>query len=88
MNIGQMRTSHTLCHPRRYVSTTSKFTTIKKPSYNKISKTRTNAIQNDVVSLSYIVGKGIIAFTFFYTSLNYFHYKRLREENEDDTNTK
>lgn len=73
-------------YQRRYINTTSKITTIKKPSYvnNKISiKTRTNAFESDVVTLSYFVGKGIIAFTFFYTSLNYLYYKRLREEYEE-----
>lgn len=81
-----MRATHKGCQ-RRYINTISKISTIKKPSYvnknNKISKTRANAFENDVVSLSYFFGKGIIAFTFFYTSLNYFHYKRLREEYED-----
>ena len=85
-----MRATRSIYHPRRYVSTTSKIITIKRPSYttNKISKTRTNAFENDIVSWSYIVGKGIITFTFFYTSLNYLHYKRLREENEEDTKSK
>jgi hypothetical protein len=31
----------------------------------------------------YLVGKSIIAFVFFYTSLNWFYYKRTREELED-----
>ncbi len=70
---------------QRYI-TTSKITTIKKPSYvsSKIKRSQTNSLSNDVVTLSYFVGKGIIAFTFFYTSLNYFHYKRLREEYEEN----
>jgi hypothetical protein len=92
MNISGLRTTPHRTYQRRYINTTSKITTIKKPSYvnNKINKTRTNAFQNDMVTLSYFVGKGIIMFTFFYTSLNYFHYKKLREEYEDkdDKNTK
>jgi REP element-mobilizing transposase RayT len=93
MNRTVMRTTSKI-HPRRYINTTSKITTIKKPSYvnHKIGKTRTNALNEDIVTLSYFVGKGIIAFTFFYTSLNYFHYRRLREEyenkDEDDKKTK
>lgn len=31
---------------------------------------------------TYYIGKGIILFTMFYTGLNYFYYKRLREEEE------
>jgi hypothetical protein len=46
--------------------------------------TRTNAIDNDIVSVSYTVGKYITLFTFFYTSLNYFLYKKIREDNEDN----
>jgi REP element-mobilizing transposase RayT len=88
MNISGMRaTPMPKVYQRRYINTTSRITTIKKPSYvnNKISKTRTNAFQNDMVTMSYFVGKGIVLFTFFYTSLNYFHYKRLREEYEDQS---
>jgi hypothetical protein len=39
---------------------------------------------NDVLTTgSYYVGKSIILFTMFYTGLNYFHYKNLREEAEN-----
>ena len=31
----------------------------------------------------YLIGKSILAFVFFYTSLNWFHYKRTREEMEE-----
>lgn len=51
---------------------------------------KVNAI-GDITDITYYVGKGIILFTFFYTSLNYFHYKKLREDqekNEDDKKPK
>ena len=32
---------------------------------------------------TYLIGKSILAFVFFYTSLNWFHYKRTREEIEE-----
>lgn len=31
---------------------------------------------------TYLIGKSIIAFVFFYTSLNWFYYKQTREEME------
>lgn len=55
---------------------------IHRSSMNRY--TRTNAIDNDIVSVSYTVGKYITLFTFFYTSLNYFLYKKIREDNEDN----
>jgi len=40
---------------------------------------------NDALTTgSYYVGKSIILFTMFYSSLNYFHYKNLREEAEKE----
>jgi len=40
---------------------------------------------NDVLTTSsYYVGKSIILFTMFYSGLNYFHYKNLREEAEKE----
>lgn len=41
-----------------------------------------------ITTISYYVGKSIILFTIFYTGLNYFHYKQLREDAEEDDNTK
>lgn len=86
MNVTRVKPVH--IH-KRYIIT-SKIATIKKPSYinNKIKRSQTNALSNDVVTLSYFVGKGIIAFTFFYTSLNYFYYRRLREDYEDKDDKK
>jgi hypothetical protein len=44
---------------------------------------------------TYFIGKGIILFTMFYCTLNWAHYKRLREdverrekENKDNKDTK
>ena len=33
---------------------------------------------------SYFVGKGIILFTMFYCSMNWWHYKRMREDIETE----
>jgi hypothetical protein len=42
---------------------------------------------NDALTTgSYYLGKSIILFTMFYTGLNYFHYKNLRQEAEKDHN--
>lgn len=95
MNVSRITSiNRTTSYRNRYnVSTTNKITSIKKN--NQIQKRsnikRVNSLNDDIVSISYFVGKGIIAFTFLYTSLNYFHYKRLREQYEeqnkdDDTN--
>ncbi len=42
------------------------------------------AINSDIVTTSYFVGKGITLFTFFYTSLNWWMYKQQRKEIEAD----
>jgi hypothetical protein len=63
-----------------------------KPTY-KVKHTRQNVAVHadflqDVQNTSYYVGKGIVLFTMFYTGLNYFHYKQLREDmdaNKDKT---
>jgi hypothetical protein len=67
----------------------SSVTIVKRPStyQNKGTVIRRKAIENDMVSVTYTVGKYITLFTFFYTSLNYMFYKSAREEmenNEDD----
>lgn len=69
---------------RYNVNTTSRIAYIKKNHHQRSSTIRVKSFDNDVVSTSYFIGKGIIAFTFFYTSLNYFFYKGLREEYEED----
>ena len=43
---------------------------------------RGNAISNDVVEVSYFVGKYVMLFTFFYSSLNYMFYRKEREEQD------
>lgn len=72
---------------RSNVNTTNKAVSIKKINHiQKRSEIITvKSFNNDVTAMSYIVGKGIIAFTFFYTSLNYIFYKRLREDYEKQT---
>jgi hypothetical protein len=51
----------------------------------KTGKSFTPNAMSDVSDISYYVGKSIILFTFFYTGLNYFHYKRLREKQENNS---
>lgn len=86
MNFHRIKLLNAPNRHRYNTSITSKTTSIKKSNHipQKQKVTRVNSLSDDVVSMSYIIGKGIIAFTFFYTSLNYFHYKRLREEYEDE----
>ena len=63
--------SHNLLHP----------TYVPKHPYMNVTCKATD--MNDVLTTgSYYVGKSIILFTMFYTGLNYFHYKSLREEAE------
>lgn len=66
-------------------------THVPKPIYN--SNYRNVACKSfdtleDVITASYFIGKGVILFTMFYTGLNYFHYKKLREEAEEDGDDK
>lgn len=46
------------------------------------------AMNSDIVTTSYFIGKGITLFTFFYTSLNWWMYKQQRQEFEDDETDK
>lgn len=54
---------------------------------HRVNLTRTQSLNNDIITTSYYVGKYVTAFIFFYTSLNYFYYKRLREQHEEDNQT-
>jgi hypothetical protein len=88
MNVSKIKLfNHLTPNRHRYnVNTTSKITSIKRNYHiQKRSNTiRVKSFNNDIVTMSYFIGKGMIAFTFFYTSLNYFYYKRLREEYEEE----
>ena len=42
------------------------------------------AINNDIVTTTYLVGKSITLFTFFYTSLNWMMYKTINKESDDE----
>jgi hypothetical protein len=44
--------------------------------------TRVTPLEAQMIDVSYYAGKSIILFTMFYCTLNWMHYKRLREENE------
>jgi hypothetical protein len=83
MNISRIGSLH---RHRYNVNTTSKIASIKKNNHiqKRSNSIRAKSFNDDIVSVSYYIGKGIIVFTLFYTSLNYFHYKRLREEYEEE----
>ena len=36
------------------------------------------------IDIPYLVGKSVILFTFFYTSLNWYMYRKIRKENEKE----
>lgn len=88
MNVLRIKSINTSsCNRHRYhVKTTNKVASIRKNHHiqKRNNTIRANSLNNDIVSMSYFVGKGIIAFTFFYTTLNYFFYKQLREDYEED----
>ena len=53
------------------------------PRKNIVVQPKRNAIVPKIAwndpAIPYFVGKSVILFTFFYTSLQWMHYKRLRE---------
>ena len=52
-------------------------------SYNPV--VRRNATPPiDITTTSYFIGKGIILFTMFYTSMNWMYYRGIRKEIERD----
>ena len=79
-NIKPSRRYHNLRFP----------TYVSKPTYaNHLNVVCKSFDTTDALTtVSYYVGKSIILFTMFYTGLNYFHYKRLREEAEKDDDKK
>ena len=54
-----------------------------KPSFKHVHVPRSSWAETAEVT-SYFVGKGIILFTMFYCSMNWWHYKRMREEIEKE----
>lgn len=87
MHVNRIKSTNRCFNKRRYnATTTGKIASIKK-NYNIQKRNKTVSVKsfnNDIVTMSYFIGKGIVAFTFFYTSLNYFFYKGLREEYEEE----
>lgn len=57
-----------------------------KVSTINIRKHAPRALNNDIVTMSYFVGKGITLFTMFYTSLNWLMYKRQNDKNKEEDN--
>lgn len=75
-------------------------TIIRSTRPQTITRTRVNtsscpkaprALNSDIVTTSYFVGKGITLFTFFYSSLNWMMYKSINKDDDgvgEDTNNK
>lgn len=61
------------------VVTRSNVSSVKK--YNV--RRNLHAVNNDLLTTSYFVGKTITLFTFFYTSLNWLMYKNINQGNND-----
>jgi hypothetical protein len=79
----------TYTHKHAPVSTKHKYVLPFLPRFYKDNNThflkrniQTHAIPTDIETYSYYIGKGIILFTMFYCTLNWAHYKKLREEDE------
>lgn len=74
----------TLIRPARpHVVTRSNVSKGYKPNTNQVRR-GLPAINNDIVTTSYLVGKSITLFTFFYTSLNWMMYKTINKESDDE----
>ena len=61
---------------------------IKHPILYKPKITKTYKIckpcKSIPIDIPYLVGKSVILFTFFYTSLNWYMYRKIRKENEKE----
>ena len=67
----------------------SLFHILQKPNSHIVQRNvQTQAIPTDFETISYYVGKSVIMFTMFYCSLNWLHYRRLREEEEKSNKKK
>jgi hypothetical protein len=74
----------TLIRPARpHTVTRSNVSKGYKPNTNQVRR-GLHAINNDIVTTSYLVGKSITLFTFFYTSLNWMMYKTINKESDDE----
>jgi hypothetical protein len=59
-------------------------TAILRPSPRVVARPRLQSLPPNLVEQSRVVGEGIILFVFFYTSLNYLYYRRIRKEEEEE----
>lgn len=64
------------------------YRTYKHQPITKLPKTKALEATNGIVEASYYIGKGIILFTMFYTGLNYFYYKSLRDDAQNQHDKK
>lgn len=75
--------------PSRNAATLSNIVVWKPKQSQQHQKVGTRAfIWTDPVTTSYFVGKGIILYTMFYCTMNWWFYKRTREDLENDENDK
>lgn len=73
-------------HHRIYVKPNYRCKSIKIPyckGYMRQIQTRSSI---SIVDMSHYLGEGIILYTMFFCSLNYFMYKQMREDMENDDN--
>jgi hypothetical protein len=47
-------------------------------------KVHSSEMSNALIECSYYIGKSVILFTMFYCTLNWYYYKRLREQQEEE----
>lgn len=72
-----------------YKVNSRKLCTTTKPLVQRVRPRALTETFSGLATSSYFTGKFIILFTMFYTSLNYWHYRSLREQIEkehDDQN--
>lgn len=63
---------------------THRHVTLCRPRYTSVKPVKVVPMTHDIVETSYYIGKGITLFTMFYCTMNWWMYKRAREDQEDD----
>jgi len=90
-NLGQVATMQKT-HHRVGCSKRPSLVHISRPIVWKTNYNSKNVLCqyyiHDLEYASYYVGKSVILFTMFYCTLNWWHYKQLNDEQEDDKKNK
>jgi hypothetical protein len=68
------------------IYTISKNPIIVKNPITLECKSSMNDIVDTIRFNTYIITKGVLLFTFFYCSMNWWFYRQMRKDNEDDDN--